>query len=351
MQIIKSSQPMKIFTFNAADDTRVEILWSLRPKNRDKIFARFIADNRFTEVNSIQDCQIAIYPQKAFNPETLEFDPSIYNAVSQAKEHDKPLIIDATSDSDTFLNIPTAKILRCGLYKSLQQPFETECPFWSNFRTKSSLDCLPILPKGRQPVISFCGTTSSIGKLSQLTKSLIPTATAKLTLSDGKLSQKVDIRIREGMSLKFRELAVKLLSKDRRIIGHFDTSDPYKNYYLEDDKNRISLENLFVNNISQCDYVLCVRGTGNYSGRFYMGLNAGRIPVVVNTDTVIPFENKLHLVKVPVKSIEKIGEYILKHFETTSEVEMKMMKQENREVYEQFIAPEKFLPSFLRNVS
>ena len=82
-----------------------------------------------------------------------------------------------------------------------------------------------------------------------------------------------------------------------------------------------------------------------------MALNAGRIPVVIDTDIVIPFENKLHLVKVPVESIEKIGDYILKHFETTSESELEIMKQENRNVYHQYIAPDKFLTSFLRNVS
>ncbi|HEY9770741.1 MAG TPA: hypothetical protein V6C71_20005 [Coleofasciculaceae cyanobacterium] len=342
---------MKIFTFNASQDTRVEILWSLRPKNRDKIFAEYITENKYTEVNSIQDCQVAIYPRKAFHPETLAFDNSVYDAAYQAEKYQKPLIIDATCDSDVFLDIPTAKILRCGLYKSLKQTFETECPFWSNFRTKSSLDLLKILPKQKKPAVSFCGTTSSIGKLSQIGKVLLPIQTAKLVLSSGKISRKIDIRLREGMSLKLRETAIKLLTIDRRINSYFDVTNPQQSYYNKDESNRIKLENLFVDNISKCDYVLCVRGTGNYSGRFYMALNAGRIPVVIDTDIVILFENKLHLVKVSVKSIEKIGDYILEHFETTSEAELEIMKQENRNVYHQYIAPDKFLPNFLRNVS
>ena len=213
------------------------------------------------------------------------------------------------------------------------------------------MDLLKILPKQKKPAISFCGTTSSIGKLSQLGKLLLPMQTAKLVLSSGKLSRKIDIRLREGISLKLRETAIKLLTIDRRINSYFDVTNPQQSYYNDDESNRIKLEKLFVNNISKCDYVLCVRGTGNYSGRFYMALNAGRIPVVIDTDIVIPFENKLHLVKVPVESIEKIGDYILKHFETTSESELEIMKQENRNVYHQYIAPDKFLTSFLRNVS
>ncbi len=342
---------MKIFTFNAANDTRVEILWSLRPKNRDNIFSQYITENKYTEVNSIQDCQVAIYPKKAFNPESLAFDSFVYDAVEEAEKYQKPLIIDATCDSDVFLDIPTARILRCGLYKSLQQSFETECPFWSNFRTKNSLDLLKIFPKQKKPAISFCGTISSVGKLSQISKFLFPIKTVKSILSSGQSSRKVDIRLKEGMSLKLRETALKLLTTDQRINSYFDVTNPDQSYYHDDDSNRVRLEKLFVNNISKCDYVLCSRGTGNYSGRFYMALNAGRIPVVIDTDVVIPFENKIHLIKVPVESIERIGDYVSEHFEKTSELELETMKLENRYVYHQYIAPEKFLTNFLRNVS
>lgn len=344
------SPKMKVFTFNAPEDTRVEALWALRPKNRDRMFARFIAENKLLEVDSIQDCQLAIYPYKAFNPESLIFNESVYDAVIEAEKYSKKLIIDATSDSEVFLDIPTAKILRCGLYKSLQRSFEIECPFWSNFRTKNSLDSLTISNKGRRPKIGFCGTISSIGKVSQMAKRILPKTIAKSLLAQGKRSRNLDIRLREGMSLKLRTSAIALLSKDRRIESYFDITSPTKSYYHKNVSNKIELEKLFVNNISHCDYTLCVRGTGNYSGRFYMTLNAGRIPVVVDTDVVIPFEDKLHLVKVPAKSIEDIGDYIMEHFETTSESELKAMKQENRYVFERFIVPERFFPNLLRDI-
>ena len=341
---------MKVFTFDSPDNTRVEILWALRPKNRDRMFARLIAENKLLEVDAIQDCQLAIYPYKAFNPETLIFDESVYNAAFEAKKYGKTLIIDATSDSNVFLDIPTAKILRCGLYRSLQRSFEIECPFWSNFRTKQSLDSLTINDKGSRPKIGFCGTISSVGKVSQMAKRILPKTVAKSVLAEGQLCRHLDIRLLEGMSLKLRTTAIALLAKDRRIESYFDISSPSRSYYHKNVSNKIELEKLFVNNISYCDYTLCVRGTGNYSGRFYMALNAGRIPVVVDTDVVIPFEEKLHLVKVPAKSIEKIGDYVLEHFETTSESELKAMKQENRYVFDRFIVPERFFPNLLRDI-
>jgi hypothetical protein len=144
---------MKIYTFDASENTRVEILWSLRPKNRDKLFDKFITETNYTEVDSIQNCQVAIYPKRVFNPETLAFDSSVFDAAREAEKYNKPLIIDATSDSDILLDIPTANILRCGLYRSLKKSFETECPFWSNYRTKKSLDSLGIPLKRQKPAV------------------------------------------------------------------------------------------------------------------------------------------------------------------------------------------------------
>lgn len=340
---------MKIYTFNALENTRVEILWSLRSKNRDKIFGRFIAASHYTEVDSIQDCDLAVYPNKAFTPETLAFDSSVFQAAMEAQKHQKPLIIDATSDSDVFLDIPSAHILRCGLYQSLKKSFETECPYWSNYRTKKGLDALSINPKGIKPVVGFCGTTSSIGKLANLTKRFIPATFTRTVLSQGKLARRTDPRLTEGMSLQLREQAMKILAGDRRIVNLFDVTNSHQSYYVDDEANKIALENLFITNTSRSDYVLCVRGSGNYSGRFYMALNAGRIPVVVDTDGVIPYEEELEIIKVPINSLAKIGDLILEHFERTSEQELKDMKLRNRIAYHQFLSPERFLPRFVEN--
>ncbi|WP_036477062.1 hypothetical protein [Myxosarcina sp. GI1] len=340
---------MKIYTFNAAENTRVEILWSLRPKNRDKIFEEFITKNNWTEVSSIQNCQVAIYPYKVFNPETLAFDASVFDAAEEAVKYNKPLVIDATSDSDVFLDISTANILRSGLYKSLKKTLETECPYWSDGKTKDKLESLDIGFKSSKPAVGFCGTTSSIGKLFKIGK-VLPLSVAQSVLSQGAIARRVDIRLKKGMSHKLRAIAINLLEADPRIDSCFDITNHLDDYYDRDNSNRNLLENLFIKNMLESDYALCVRANGNYSGRFYMALNAGRIPVVIDTDVVIPYEDKLHIIKIPVDSLSKIADIILEHFERTSDREFREMKRENRSVYQQFLAPEKFLPNFLKGV-
>ncbi|MEY3869251.1 MAG: hypothetical protein RLZZ338_3142 [Cyanobacteriota bacterium] len=340
---------MKIYTFNAPSNTPVELLWPLRPNNRNKSFDKLFAETHWVEVNSLKDCDLAIYPNKAFNPESLEIDRDVFQVVKDAENAGKPLIIDATCDSDKVLDLPTANILRFGLYRSLKKSFETERPYWSNQKTKDDLESLEIRPKTRKPSLGFCGTTLSAGKLFNLAKKL-PIGVAKAALSQGSIAQKIDIRLKKGMSHKVREIAMKSILADPRIDCYFDITNNLNDYYNPANPNRNVLEDLFVENMNKSDYALCVRANGNYSGRFYMALNAGRIPLVIDTDVFIPFENKIHLLKVPVNSLDKIGDLIMEHFEKYTDREWQEMKKENRAIYNQFLAPDRFIPSFVESI-
>lgn len=49
----------------------------------------------------------------------------------------------------------------------------------------------------------------------------------------------------------------------------------------------------FINNILDSDYTLCMRGGGNYSIRLYETLCLGRIPVFIDTDCLLPFQDEI----------------------------------------------------------
>jgi hypothetical protein len=340
---------MKIYTFNAPIDTKVELLWSLRPTNRDLAFEKFISETYWTEVDSLANCDLAIFPKKAFNPETLAFDNSVFEAVKEAESYGKPLVIDATCDSDVLLEIPDATILRFGLYQSLKQNYEHERPYWTNHKTKTELESLAIHPRHQKPSVGFCGTTSSVGKYFQIGKTL-PTSIAQAILAKGSLARKFDIRLKKGLSHKLRQKAIEFLSLDQRLDSHFDVTNTLQDYYNPSNQNRALLENKFIENMESCDYALCVRANGNYSGRFYMALNAGRIPLVIDTDQVFPFESQIHLLRIPVNSLKNISELVLNHFETTTDQEFIDMKKANRAAYNKLMAPDQYIPNFLKNI-
>lgn len=341
---------MKIYTFNAPIDTKVQLLWSLRATHRDLAFNNFIAQTNWTEVNTLSTCDVAIFPKKAFNPETLAFERSVFEAVKEANNYGKQLIIDATCDSDKPLEIPEATILRFGLYHSLKQNYEHECPYWTNQKTKAQLESLPIHPRSQKPSVGFCGTTSAAGHYFKIGKTL-PTYLAQTILSKGSLARKFDIRLKKGMSHKLREKAIEYLSLDRRIDARFDITNTLQDYYNPSNHNRDLLERKFVENLGSSDYALCVRANGNYSGRFYMALNAGRIPLVIDTDRVFPFESKIHMLRIPVHSLINISDLVLNHFETTTDREFIDMKKENRAAYNNLLAPDRYIPNFIEKIA
>jgi hypothetical protein len=147
-----------------------------------------------------------------------------------------------------------------------------------------------------------------------------------------------------------RQVAMDFLSSSKEIECHFDVTNQMGYYYSQTKSVKTLLEDRFIENMSKSDYSLCVRATGNYSARFYQALIAGRIPVVVDTDRVLPFEEHVHVIRVPVNEIHRISDFVLNHFESTSDKQFIEMKRSNRDAYNRFMMPEKFIPSFIKKV-
>jgi hypothetical protein len=78
--------------------------------------------------------------------------------------------------------------------------------------------------------------------------------------------------------------------------------------------------NEFINHLERNTYIVCPRGTENYSYRIYETLGRGRIPIIIDTDIVLPKEiNWDYLsVRVPYESLNEIYEIILRDYESRS---------------------------------
>lgn len=65
-----------------------------------------------------------------------------------------------------------------------------------------------------------------------------------------------------------------------------------------DDQLRLEFEQ----NIQANHFTLACRGKGNFSMRFYQVLSAGRIPILIDTDTILPFEEEIEWETIIVKA-------------------------------------------------
>lgn len=94
----------------------------------------------------------------------------------------------------------------------------------------------------------------------------------------------------------------------------------------------------FYNNIKESDYILCYRGAGNFSVRFYETLAMGRIPVLVNTDCMLPLANEIdwkkHVVWVDAKEQHLVAEKIRDFHSALTADTFLELQQNNRLLWE-----------------
>ncbi|MEE4247598.1 MAG: exostosin family protein, partial [Kangiellaceae bacterium] len=115
------------------------------------------------------------------------------------------------------------------------------------------------------------------------------------------------------------------------------------------DGHPTSLE--FYENIKNSDYVVCMRGAGNFSNRFYETLAMGRIPVFINTDCLLPLEEviqwKNHVVWVEYNEREKITEKILEFHSILNEESMNALFDANRRLWRDHLQRSSYFKTLL----
>ena len=99
------------------------------------------------------------------------------------------------------------------------------------------------------------------------------------------------------------------------------------------------------------DYVVCVRGAGNFSIRFYEALAMGRIPVFINTDCALPFDDELdwkkHVVWVEFKERHKVAEKVANFHRAISEKDFIDLQLANRKLWEERLTLGGFFKEFI----
>ena len=96
----------------------------------------------------------------------------------------------------------------------------------------------------------------------------------------------------------------------------------------------------FDNNMNNNLFTVCYRGRGNYSVRFYETLMRGRIPIVIKTDNIFPFEkwidyNKIGLFieETDLNNNMNLEEQINNFYKSKTKEQLIEMQKYNRQIY------------------
>jgi len=110
----------------------------------------------------------------------------------------------------------------------------------------------------------------------------------------------------------------------------------------------------FVDNILNNDYVLCARGSGNFSFRFYETLACGRFPLFLNSNCVLPYDFiidwKKEIPWVEFQQMNELGERLLKFHRAMSPEEFEQKQLDYRELWSEWLSPNGFFKNIYRHL-
>jgi hypothetical protein len=108
---------------------------------------------------------------------------------------------------------------------------------------------------------------------------------------------------------------------------------------------KIKARHEYNNNLLANRYALCMRGAGNFSYRFYEALSFGRVPILIDTDTALPFSNIIdwnkHVIFIKQNEIENLPELIKQ--DTRS-------MEENRNLWVKYLSVEGYAQNFIKDI-
>lgn len=197
------------------------------------------------KLSSIEECDYIVYPNK------FEASEEMKEYIGLATQYNKKLISFYVDDSSIpTASIPNLNVFRTSILKSKKKNHEYAMPAWSkDFKKYKDI---PLRKKQLKPTIGFCGYIDH------------PETT-------------------------IRKKCVTILNTHNKINTNFIIRKAFWGGKIDD----INLRNEYVDNMINSDFILCTRGSGNFSYRLYETLSAGRIPIFIDTDCCIPFDNTM----------------------------------------------------------
>jgi len=287
-------------------------------------------------------------PQSAalwIDPHPYCDDARLHDIESAARAAKVPFVVFKSSDDLAPTRTTYGIVYRDSLYGSRQTTLEHAMPALCDDPTLSMQ--APVRPYNLEPSIGFCGYTG-IGAMLPLYRAMGKTekaaglilrrrALTALTKTRGLQTRFITRAQFWGGAIGLQSRRVKALL--RKVTGR-STADLHATRDLERERT-VYFE--FLNNVIGTDYTLCARGAGNFSYRFYETLAAGRVPLMIDTDCVLPFADKIdwsrHCCIVPERELKNIGSHLLAFHAKLNAETFAKLQSANRTLWESYLSP------------
>lgn len=300
---------------------------------------------------------------------SAEFYPDTVNRAIElagiARATGKPLVV--FYETDVKQDIPFDHYLFCtDLERSTRKPLEFALPGWSeDLLRKYRGGEVPLKRKSSRATVGFCGYAPPLGMAFGRARTketiryfLSRTGIMRRLPARANASPRMRLARTAGPSVRVRALRA-LARSDHVDVNFLIRPQPThpKGGRWKQPRDGVSvaanLQRDLLDNTLQSDYVLCCRGFGNFSYRLYETMAAGRIPVLVDTDCVLPFDFLLdwrnYCVLIPERDLPEIAARVAEFHDTLSEGEFQELQVECRRLWERWLSPEGFFRNLHRH--
>lgn len=110
----------------------------------------------------------------------------------------------------------------------------------------------------------------------------------------------------------------------------------------------------FINNMINNTFIICMRGAGNFSYRLYETMMMGRIPIIIDSNQVFPFEKKIDYsefsFRIDHSNVFNIVSILKEFIRTLSDDKIKEMQTKSRQIWEDYMSPEGWIKNFNKEI-
>jgi hypothetical protein len=257
--------------------------------------------------------------------------------IQKCKEAGIPVASYIADDYGVTPQVKDIYIFRPSGYQSCRLPKQFSAPYFVNdyLQRRFHRTDIYLREKETTPMVGFCGQgkVSPIRNMAHL--GVIALNNMKFRLGISQLEPQVWYP-----PVLRRTQALDILRKSARIKTNFIIRENYRGgAETKEALERTTQE--FYDNLIHSDYILCIRGGGNFSVRLYETLMMGRIPLFINTDCILPFDHlidwKKHLVWVEEKDMKYAPEILADFHHDLHPDDFKQLQLSNRKLWEDYL--------------
>lgn len=249
----------------------------------------------------------------------------------------KPVLVWHTGDLTPIVPFVNCVVLTNALERSTRPPNWHAAPrFIADPLARHASGQLAIRTKGRIPRIGFCGYANAapwkvaysvLHGLHFRVSALSRRSAAQYSFAPPPLVPAAVLRAR----------VLDALSRNSRVDANFIVRSKYRAGARQAGADHPTVREFFAN-VMGSDYTVCVRGYGNWSIRLYETLACGRIPVLIDTDCGLPFDDvvdwRRYCVWVPVDDVARTGDYVADFHDRLSSDQFRALQYECRQLWE-----------------